>query len=729
MNRCHGADLTEHTRVLYYDVLNRDERLDGTHLAVAHVRKIAERIESLDMPAGSIDTESALRTWVAVADADWKRKSAVMALPSGAAKQYAPVALVPGAWLVGFIDIANAHTALGVDALLLRSYHLGGGDSNLHRGNMFRDTLAAHSIHLAETKSIAFTEDVSIADASYIWGLVALGLGLDVTTLGAYAVGYNLFVHAVRGPESAADFAFDSRESTAFFRPDPAAVATHREIAIRMVLQTIAEHDDRAVAAERIRKGVMLGWELASSWRNEVTKLLGTNPTVEDEMLDLVKRKAKYGRGYHRERCLAGRSLDTQLQEAQEDARPLVDALASSPYVVAGKPEQSHFLVRSTAFGGPMFNVFSPIERDLVARWIEALPARQTASDPALQADASPDPSANHERPLASRRLDGTKRAERRLPRISERQLFHLMLTQPLDPVVRRRATERTEHMLKAIRLNGKPKFFHYTPEHFSEWYEITHREQVAAYKPVTEQWLTKEEFCWVLLQLAPTVLADGSWLRSAALPGRDDTSIAGNLFRIYADEIGDGIRHQHHGNIYRELISSVRQELPPFTSTAFVESPLFIDGAFACPNHQMAISLSGQRYVAELLGLNLAIEFSGLGGDYMKAIDMFRSYGLDPYLVELHNTIDNPSSGHTMLSRRVVEQHLEMAYSMGGDELRQAEWRRIFCGYLSFKASTRPFGLGVVRKLGLKLGARMVRSLSTKLLAHARSATTSLYR
>ena len=79
-------------------------------------------------------------------------------------------------------------------------------------------------------------------------------------------------------------------------------------------------------------------------------------------------------------------------------------------------------------------------------------------------------------------------------------------------------------------------------------------------------------------------------------------------------------------------------------------------------------------------------MEISGVGGTYRESIDTLRFYGYNPYFVELHNVIDNASTGHTAMAREAIKLHLDEVGQEGGEPMVQAHWERVWSGFLALK-------------------------------------------
>lgn len=108
----------------------------------------------------------------------------------------------------------------------------------------------------------------------------------------------------------------------------------------------------------------------------------------------------------------------------------------------------------------------------------------------------------------------------------------------------------------------------------------------------------------------------------------------------------------QNHPHIFQQLLESLSIQVPPVYSEAFAKYPGFINSAFDLPVYMLSLSSFSVEFLPELLGLNMAIELSGLGKSYMSLVDDWNYWGIDPSIANIHISIDNAASGHTFLAK-----------------------------------------------------------------------------
>jgi hypothetical protein len=90
--------------------------------------------------------------------------------------------------------------------------------------------------------------------------------------------------------------------------------------------------------------------------------------------------------------------------------------------------------------------------------------------------------------------------------------------------------------------------------------------------------------------------------------------------------------------------------------------------------------------YAPEILGMNLAMELSGVGGSYRSARKFLQFHGFSTQFVDIHNTIDNVSTGHSAWAADAIDTYMrESATRLGGDGTAR-DWLRVRTGYESLQ-------------------------------------------
>lgn len=588
---------------------------------------------------------------------------------------HAPMQLLDGIWLARVAQPANGHEACVSPLLALYVRTVGLDDPGRSPPLRFRASLQLAGITLPSLGSPEFFVHQAFPEFALALPAAALVLWHWPRRYFAELLGFTL-AHAHREP--------------AWWDVLPAA--DHREYDRALAVSALAAWAPAPPAADRVRRG----WALYRQLHQRLTGVGAAPGTVGEGLGTAVARllmqRSRHGRGYHGRVRLAGRSLDQWLDEAAVDPRPLLRELRRSPWVEPACPSASR-LLRAMDFGGPMFGVFDARERRLLCDWIGAADTARELPEVGLATDDTlfeAEPDAQSVAP--SRRRPGPS---------DSRQLYQALLQAESPAECPAAAWSWVDRILARTRRlrwlrRGLKRGFRYSPEAFSDYVDRLHRHEIDRYRPFRTPPRLSRDYCrWAILQLAPAILVDGAWLArvGTAAEGLDQTSR--DLLSIYADELGNGECDQHHGNVYRRLLSSEGLEIADFRSQAFVEDARLLDAAFDIPVYLLAIGLAGERYFPERLGLNLAIELSGLGAAYLWVVDLLNYHGIDATIIRLHQSIDNLASGHAAKARDCILRYLGRLPV----EVRQRPWRRIWNGYLSLETVGIGLAAGFFRR------------------------------
>jgi hypothetical protein len=425
-------------------------------------------------------------------------------------------------------------------------------------------------------------------------------------------------------------------------------------------------------------------------------------PTAETRMAAILRAKLPHAIGYHAGIRLEDRSLDAWLTEHQNRPEAVVQALRRSSLINTACPAASR-LIKAMDFGGAMFGVFSEKERETIEDWI---------TDPAGRPDSASPQSTRQPLPPCSQPT--LKRPAVKPAALSLRQLYTVLLAceSPVDvPDIARRLVKRIlRRTLVWNRLRTSSSPFAYSPQALAGFVIEQHRAELARYRPLAGAPKIDRVFCqWAILQLTPAVLVDGAWLAGIHGAAESLSETDRHLLKIYLDELGDGRPAWNHPNVHRKLLASQEMRLPDFRQQAFARHPALCNAAFELPVYLLAMGLLTQDWRPEMLGLNLAIEMSGLGAGYMRAIDILRFHGMDPTLIQLHLSIDNPASGHAARAQEAIALHLEVIRRVEGYEAMNASWRRIWLGYRSLGVASFSLATSLTLRYGLhRLGIKV---------------------
>ncbi len=447
--------------------------------------------------------------------------------------------------------------------------------------------------------------------------------------------------------------------------------------------------DQSQACWRRIQSGILLYRHQFKTSFDELTRQVNNIVSPEEHLSRIIAQKAQIAFGHHHNIELAGKSLDAWFNEPSFESAAFLEALRQSHWVDQYNPLNSR-LLKLFDFNGPMFGVFDVHEISVLRAWLGNL-ADSSITTPKINLESESPPThcssaTLHKKP-------------------DHRTLFHTLVNSELYPEILPVARKHVEQILRWSRWTHQLPFKHYQPEVFEQFIQHLYQREVAAHQPLElPPKLSKSTYLWGIEQFAPTILTDGCWLQHIRQPNVALLQELGSgLRKIYVDEVGAGMLHQNHPFIYSQLLQSVDLNLPPVHTRKFANHSGFLNSAFDIPIYLMAISHFPNAFLPELLGLNMAIELSGLGRSYMRLAQALRYWGIDPAIVNLHISIDNLASGHAALAKEVIQRYLDAVLMGHGNEEMQRHWRRVYWGYKSLETASLRFALALATQYWLK--------------------------
>ncbi len=272
--------------------------------------------------------------------------------------------------------------------------------------------------------------------------------------------------------------------------------------------------------------------------------------------------------------------------------------------------------------------------------------------------------------------------------KLSTRKLYYYLINADLFPDVLAVARIKAGKLLRLSALFNPLPFKHYSHQQFDTFIENIYQTEVDTYQPLQgKPKISKAAYVWGIEQIAPMILIDGCWLQNSLSLQNVSPEISDILFSIYGDEIGKGQLQKNHCYIFQQLLESLSISVPPVHTETFIKHPAFIDSAFELPVYMLALSCHSTKFLPELLGLNMAIELSGLGKDYMRLVDEWNYWEIDSTIANIHISIDNYATGHTLLAKKAIQLYMDDVLKRTGDsEIMDRHWRRIYSGYASLR-------------------------------------------
>lgn len=612
------------------------------------------------------------------------------ALIRRAALGCAPLSLASGAWLQWLSAPGNADDPLVLRVLALYASDTGVGHPAASRGSAYLHLLRHLRVSENAVPLARLTGDRRIADAAFALPALLLVMSRRPDDFRGELLGADLCLRIVGLPPplalvrtalpTAADWeAIDPSAARGDLSPAQACRAAVDELVAQ-----------EGPAADAVRLG--FSWALAAvrHHSNALHAELEASFDPAYDMAELLRLRAREASVYHHGFELEGRPLAAWLRDCRTDPRPLLAALARSRLIKPGRPEASTLVRGLVGERGPMFRVFSPDDLTVIRRWIDSLP-----SPPGTETAAASggDRLAGVAQALRAPRTEGRAPAH-------IREAYHLLMARTDTPALRAWCLDYVAGWLARSRFGmdggAMPLPKTWGREGLRPWLQEQHDRHGAEFEENAEVPLpSREAVIDDTVQTAPLTLIDGSWLQGFTDYELASSEIGHSLFETYWDELGNGVARLNHPLIYREVLKEMEVELPPTASPEFARWRGFRDASFELPVYWLCVGRFPRTFLPEVLGLNLAMELSGVGGTYRRARLALKRYGFNTRFVDIHNTIDNVATGHSAWAADAVDTLLAGLPDSPGPGARTEIWERVRVGYRSLNP---PSGRGARR-------------------------------
>ncbi len=452
------------------------------------------------------------------------------------------------------------------------------------------------------------------------------------------------------------------------FRVQQAVPALHR--CIHDYLARFSHHQQPLWL--RIQSGFRLFQWLMKRCRDRFEDILLQPPSVQQSAAVLLQHKAAAAIGHHQKIMLQDKTLDQWFAGMPENSQAFLRALRHSNYVDSQNPVASP-LLKLFDFKGPMFGVLSQSEREVLLAWLK---------------DGDDECRITVAEEVKMRKDAQCIKNKDSLVASDNRTLYYYLLNVDIFPDILPTARKKVQRQLKTCALFSRLPFRHYSHQRFERYISDCYHRETKAYRPLDGRPVfSREAYVWGLEQVAPMILIDGCWLLNSQRLHSVSPEISRILFSIYCDEIGNGELQQNHPFIFQQLLDSLSIQLPPAGSKEFSQHPGFINCAFDLPVFMLSLASFPQLFFPELLGLNMAIELSGLGKGYLQLVDDWKYWGIDPTIARIHISIDNAASGHTFLAKKAIRIYMDEILQRNGDcFILDQHWKRIYNGFASLR-------------------------------------------
>lgn len=276
---------------------------------------------------------------------------------------------------------------------------------------------------------------------------------------------------------------------------------------------------------------------------------------------------------------------------------------------------------------------------------------------------------------------------------LRDRDYFHIMLNLdsyqdflPTAWLLANRFLDDARKMQANPQLEAELRPFRYTRDNFEDRLDQIYQglvDDVNRYE-AQQSWAlrTRDDVVEWIRQMAPFNQTDGAWLRNVVPVGPID-EVRSLLVNILMDEVGAGDPKLNHANIYTALLQSVDIYLPDVRTREYAENPSLLDSAFSVPLFQLVISEFSQAFFPELLGMTVYLEWSSV--ELANMVRLNEHFDIDSHFYKMHVAIDNAAVGHGAMARRAAELYLEQTRADSGEDVMQAQWERVWNGYVAF--------------------------------------------
>jgi len=443
-----------------------------------------------------------------------------------------------------------------------------------------------------------------------------------------------------------------------------------------------------ASAIERFRFGCEIGLLIVRMIIDSLKR--SSEEITVDKFTQICQKKAPQALFKHSSLSIGGRDLRDWFSDEEFRGRDFLEFLVSSNYIDRFDQAESR-LIKSMEFGGPMYGIFTDGEKDIFLSSIKLyLDNRVEGNRAELYS------------PIYSARkycfgLQFEENGGRDSLVCSAKEIYHIAcnieeypdqiryVEEYLSTILTEYEEKKDLHkMLGAPALERLSLALDRRPSNESEFLTaIFHINELDREESSTHSIVYSfDELRDRIVAAAPVILIDGGWLQYVLGPKNVHDESVRCLFRIMSEEMGEGNIFQNHVYIYRNLLDEFGVKLPEIWERSFVDYEEFTDDTFVLPSIILSLSLCSGRFFPEFMGMNLAIEISGLGTHYDTLIKNLDFHGVDSTFYRLHTTIDNFATGHSRISADLITSHLFRVSQYLTKSEMVVMWHRVWNGF-----------------------------------------------
>ena len=577
-------------------------------------------------------------------------------------EQSAPMATTLGATVHSLSAPGVFELPEQLSAMALLADDVGAGNAHRGRADAFRNIAQRYGAGLATMPPHEFSQDRWINEQMFRLPGTLLAFSRRSDEFKSELIGCDLALREL-GLLSAWSFAAKALNSKEWIRLDMAVEQTpgslpedKTPLAVSRAIAQKLTHDESQ--KKKVNFGSELFLALYDQWDQMLHDLTIASLDPQLSMALLLQNKSRVASAYHKSYKLEGQTLQDWFNEAQNSPLPLLEALGRSRLIRKGEPNCSRLTNQLLDFGGPMFRIFSDNEVVVIRNWISDLDKDDTWFLSESRAEVLERLSSAF---VAPRSAIGKGEHTLGIKPSNIRQAYFTLQGRALAPTTQCFAADYCDFWLakaeKCIDKSERSLPARWQPGLMREWLLGAHDRHAERFEESTDSEIpSRETVIEQSLQLAPLTLIDGAWLQGYTDVTLASSRIGAPLFNTYWDELGNGNWEINHPKVYRDVLAEMGKNLPPTASIDFAFHPDLNNESFRLPVFWLAIGKFPLRYRAEILGLNLAMELSGVGGTYRNAQRFLKHHKLPTIFVDLHNTIDNVSDGHSAWAADAID-------------------------------------------------------------------------
>jgi hypothetical protein len=290
--------------------------------------------------------------------------------------QMAPFNQLDGAW------IRNAAPNGPIDeisSLMFNIYMDEMGDGNVEQQhcNVYTDTLKSVNIYLPDLHAREYADNAALLDSAFVEPVFLLAISQFSQDYFPEILGMTLYLEwgsigLIQSVDQLNAFGIDPIYYSLHVGIDNAA-SGHGALAKRAVelyLDQVRQGEGE-VAMQNVWKRIWDGYVAFGTLGTlgaDIQNATKNPPTLEQQMEDMITRKAPYASLNHREKKVAA----TYINDWFLDPQGFLAALEKAGYIVKGKPDISP-IFQLMSFNGPMYHVFTEQEQELWRAYVLSL--------------------------------------------------------------------------------------------------------------------------------------------------------------------------------------------------------------------------------------------------------------------------------------------------------------------------------------------------------------------